>query len=86
MSYSGILAGLGAKGRTACRQTGIGGKRVTQQLFSTKRGLLTESYARGPSSVSKSYTPSPIRSLVGDKTIEALEPLTLFPLVIAALD
>ncbi|KAJ9482628.1 hypothetical protein VN97_g10798 [Penicillium thymicola] len=60
MSYSGILTGLGLRGRISCRKSVFGGKRVLQQASLVKRGLLTESYARGPSS------PPLIESTVGD--------------------
>ncbi|CAG7965301.1 unnamed protein product [Penicillium nalgiovense] len=49
MSYSGILTGLRLRGRISCRRSGFGGKRILQKLSLVKRGLLTESYARGPS-------------------------------------
>ncbi|KAF4762811.1 hypothetical protein HAV15_000208 [Penicillium sp. str.  len=60
MSYSGILTGLGLRGRISCRKSVFGGKRVFQQASFVKRGLLTESYARGPSG------PPLIESTVGD--------------------
>ncbi|OQE12104.1 hypothetical protein PENVUL_c001G01359 [Penicillium vulpinum] len=60
MSYTGIITRLGSRGRISCRKSGFEGKRVLQQAFLVKRGLLTESYARGPSS------PPLIDSTVGD--------------------
>ncbi|KAJ5518256.1 hypothetical protein N7453_000678 [Penicillium expansum] len=57
---SGIFTGLGLRGRTSCRKSVFGRKRVLQQAFLVKRGLLTESYARGPSG------PPLIESTVGD--------------------
>ncbi|CDM29274.1 hypothetical protein DTO013E5_5965 [Penicillium roqueforti] len=60
MSYSGIITGLSRRGCTSCRKCVLGGKSVLQQASLVKRGLLTESYARGPSG------PPLIESTVGD--------------------
>ncbi|CAI7603657.1 unnamed protein product [Penicillium glandicola] len=60
MKYSGILMGLGLRGRISCQKSGFGRKRILQQASLAKRELLTESYARGPSG------PPLIESTVGD--------------------
>ena len=51
MSYSGALMAFG-RDRVACRRVGLETKRLYKAVSLNRRGLLTESYARGPSGVS----------------------------------
>jgi hypothetical protein len=83
MSYSGALMGFG-RGYLACRRVGLGRKKIYEAIILKKRGLLTESYARGPSSVSL-YT---IYELIQKKVHTAQQNilLTLPFLDIAPLD